>query len=211
MKVFNNHFKLVVLIILILGLTGCFNLGDFESDQDYFDTFEEVELVNLSKIKKGYSTEDYFYTEEGINDYECDVPMDYYIYAFLEVKKDILLDDLSLSFYSDVTSNLYISVFLVDAIPSNIQGFDDKVVDDEGNDIEYDDPVDAIETCIVPLESGSWKSTMILDYPKNNYLNVIEGQYLLLRFENNSFKGFQNGYCKLEFTLTNLLICAQRS
>ena len=83
MKVFNNHFKLVILIILCLGLTGCFNLGDFEDDQDYFDTFEEVELVNLNKNKEGYSTEDYFYTKEGVNEYECDVTSYYYIYAFL--------------------------------------------------------------------------------------------------------------------------------
>ncbi len=186
-------------------------MGDFEDDQDYFDTFEEVELVNLNKNKEGYSTEDYFYTEEGVNDYECDVPSDYYIYAFLEVQKDILLDDLSLSFYSEDTVNLYISVFLVDVIPSNIQGYDDKSIDDEGNEINYDDPKEPIETCVVSLEKGKWKSTMILDFSRNNYLSISKGQYLVFRFENNSYNGKLNGYSKLEFMLTNLLICAQRS
>ena len=63
MKVCNNHFKLVILLILILGLCGCYNLGDFESDQDYFDTFNEVELININKNMKSYSTEKYFYTK----------------------------------------------------------------------------------------------------------------------------------------------------
>ena len=122
-----------------------------------------------------------------------------------------MLDDLSLSFYSEDTVNLYISVFLVDVIPSNIQGYDDKLVDDEGNEINYDDPKEPIETCVVPLEKGKWKSTMILDFSRNNYLSITEGQYLVFRFENNSYNGKLNGYSKLEFTLTNLLICAQRS
>jgi hypothetical protein len=185
-------------------------LGDFEDNQDYFDTFEEVKLISFEKTIKGYSTEDYFYTEEGINDYECDIPAGKYIYAAIEVEKDILLDDLSLSFYSDNTGELYISVFLVDTIPSVIRGYDDKASDDDGNEIEYDDPITAIRTCVVPLEGGKWRSTMIVDCSKNNYLSITEGQYLLIRFENNSWNGKQNGYSMMEFMLTNLLICAQR-
>jgi hypothetical protein len=186
-------------------------LGDFEDEQDYFDTFKEVELISFEKAIKGYSTEDYFYTEEGINDYECDIPAGKYIYAAIKVEKDILLDDLSLSFYSDYTDNLYISVFVVDNIPSSIKGYNDKDTDDYGNEIKYDDPITAIKTLVVPLEGGKWRSTMIVDCSKNNYLSITEGQYLLLRFENNSWNGKQNGYSMMDFTLTNLLICAQRS
>lgn len=211
MKVCNNHLKLLFAFILILCLCGCYNLGDFEDDQDYFDTFEEVELISLDKTIKGYSTEDYFYTEEGINDYDCDVPAGKYIYAAIKVEKDILLDDLSLSFYSEYAGTLYISVFLTDVIPSNIKGYDDKNEDDDGNEIAYDDPLTAIKTSVVPLEAGKWRSTMIVDSPKNNYLSITEGQYLLIRFENNSWYGKQNGYSTMEFMLTNLLICAQRS
>ena len=212
MKVFNNHLKLLFAFILILCLCGCYNLGDFEDEQDYFDTFKEVKLISLEKTIEVYSTEDYFYTEEGINDYECDIPAKKYIYAAIKVEKDILLDDLSLSFYSESTGNLFISVFVVDVIPSNIRGFDDiKNEDEDGNTIDYDDPVSAIGTCVVPLEAGEWRTTMIVDYYKNNYLSINEGQYLLIRFENNSWIGNQKGYSKMEFMLTNLLICAQGS
>ena len=210
MKVFNNHLKLLFAFILILCLCGCYNLGDFEDEQDYFDTFKEVKLISLEKTIEVYSTEDYFYTEEGINDYECDIPAKKYIYAAIKVEKDILLDDLSLSFYSDYTGDLYISVFLVDVIPSVIRGYDDKTEDDDGNTINYDDPLTAIKTSVIPLEAGKWRSTMIVDSSKNNYLSITEGQYLLIRFENNSWNGKQNGYSMMEFMLTNLLICAQR-
>jgi hypothetical protein len=92
------------------------------------------------------------------------------------------------------------------------RGFDDiKNEDEDGNTIDYDDPVSAIETCVVPLEAGEWRTTMIVDYYKNNYLSITEGQYLLIRFENNSWIGNQKGYSKMEFMLTNLLICAQGS
>lgn len=212
MKVFKNHIKLIVAFVLLGCLCGCFNLGDFEDEQNYYDTFDEVTLISLDKSIRSYSVEEYFYTEEGVNDYECDVPKGQYIYAAIKVGKEIALDDLSLSFYSDYNDSLYVSVFLVDSIPSSIRGYDDdKDEDDEGNEIVYDDPITPIETGVIPLESGKWRSTMLVDCSKNNYLDVTEGQYILIRFENNSWSGKQNGYSKLEFTLTNLLISAQRS
>lgn len=211
MKVCSNHLYKIFILILILCLSGCFNLGDFEDEESYYETFKEVSLINKDKTTKSYSTKDHFYTEEGINDYECDIPEQEYIYAVIKVEKDILLDDLSLSFYSLNAGNLYISVFVSDVIPSNIRGYDDKDEDEDGDKIDYDDPQSAISTCVVPLEAGEWRSTMIVDYYKNNYLSITEGQYLLIRFENNSWNGFQNGYSKMAFKLTNLLICAQGS
>ena len=211
MKVCSKNLYKIVILILLLCLSGCFNLGDFEDDENYFETFEEVTLISLDKTSKSYSTKEHFYTEEGINDYRCEIPQKEYIYAVIEVGNDILLDDLSLSFYSENSGNLYISVFVTDVVPSKIRGYDDKEEDEEGNKVEYDDPVTAITTCVVPLEAGEWRSTMIVDLYKNNYLNVTEGQYILIRFENNSWNGNQNGYSKMKFMLTNLLICAQGS
>ena len=211
MKVF-NHVKLLFAFILILCLCGCYNLGDFEDEQNYFDTFKKIDLISLEKTIEEYSTKDYFYTEEGINEYKCDIPVKKYVYAAIKVEEDILLDDLSLSFYSEYTSNLYISVFLVDVIPSNIRGFDDdQTEDEEGNTINYDDPLTPIKTSVIPLEASKWRTTMIIDCSKYNYLSITKGQYLLIRFENNSWNGKENGYSKMDFTLTNLLICAQRS
>lgn len=211
MKVFKNYLKLAFALIFVLCLCGCFNLGDFEDEQNYFDTFKEVKLISLDKTTKNYSVKDYFYTEEGVNDYECDVPSGEYIYAALKVEKNIILDELSLSFYSNSTENLYISVFLSDNIPSSIRGFDDEATDDEGNEITYDDPTETIDSAIVPLTGKEWRTTMLLNFPKNNGLKINEGQFLLIRFENNSWLGKQNGYNKIDFMLTNLLIRAQRS
>ena len=41
-----NKIKKATLISLVsLSLCGCFELGEFEDDQQYFDTFPSVELI----------------------------------------------------------------------------------------------------------------------------------------------------------------------
>ena len=80
-------------------------------------------------------------------------------------------------------------------------------IDNTQNDVQNDTPPSG-ELSDNPSE---WTKAQIVDYYKNNYLSINEGQYLLIRFENNSWIGNQKGYSKMEFMLTNLLICAQGS
>ena len=46
-----NKIKKVTLISLVsLSLCGCFELGEFEDEQQYFDTFPSVELMEKDKF-----------------------------------------------------------------------------------------------------------------------------------------------------------------
>ena len=207
-----NKIKKVTLISLVsLSLCGCFELGEFEDEQQYFDTFPSVELMEKDKSSHSYAVEDYFYTEKGINEFISDIPYKEYLYLFIQVDKDFLLNELNLSFCSENDCLLEISVFLLDDILSDIRGYDDPTHDEENNPIEYDDPKEALFTKNVHLSASSWNSSYLIDYPRGEYIAVTSGQYIALRFENNSYVGKEKGLPLATFTTTNLLIRAQGS
>lgn len=207
-----NKIKKATLTTLVsLSLCGCFELGEFEDDQHYFDTFPSVQLMEKDKNSKSYDVDEYFYTEEGINDFISNIPYREYLYLFVKVEEDFLLNELNLSFCSENDCMLEISVFLLDDIPSDIRGYDDPTHDEENNLIEYDDPQDAMFTKNIHLNASSWTSSYLIDYPRGQYIEVTKGQYIALRFENNSYVGKEKGLPLATFTTTNLLIRAQGS
>lgn len=214
MKEFNFTKKIIhvttLTILLLLSLCGCYELGDYE-EEEYFEYFPSVMLINKDESSQSYSVEEYFYTEEGINDYISNIPYKEYLYLCIQVNKDLLLNELSLSFCSNQGCVLEVSIFLVDDIPSHIRGYDEPLYDEEDNLINYDDPTIPLATKIISLGANKWVSSYLLDYAKNDYITVTAGQYIVLRFENNSFVGKEKELDLATFTTTNLLIRAERS
>lgn len=211
MKVSSFFKKASIIILASLSLCGCFELGDFESDEEYFECFPSVELIDKNKSSDNYSVKDYFYTEEGINDYISNIPYAQYLYLAVQVNKDLLLDELLLSFCSQEDCKLEISVFISENIPSNIRGYDDPLYDENNEKINYDDPIEALDTKILYLNANKWTSSYLIDRSRNNYLSISEGKYIILRFENNSFVGKEKNLTLSTFTTTNLLIRTQGS
>ena len=216
MMVFNinkiaKRILLLLIVLVLLSLSGCYELGDYTSDEAYFEYFPSVELIEKDKSSKSYSVKDYFYTEEGINDYETDVPYKEYLYLAIKVDKDLLLNEFNLSFCGDTDGTLQISIFILDKLPSNIRGYNDPLYDEEGNEIEYDDPTEVFASKVIHLAANEWISAYILNYSKNEYITINQGQYIVLRFENNSFSGKESGLNVISFTTTNLLIRTQGS
>ena len=207
----NKIKKATLLSLLTISLCGCYELGDYEDDQDYFDTFPSVELIEKDKSSQSYDVEDYFYTKEGINDFVSNIPYKQYLYLNIEVEKDILLNELNLSFCSENDCSLEISVFILDRLPNNIKGYDDPDNNENGESINYDDPTNALFTRNIYLTANSWTSSYLINYSKNDYVALTSGQYIVLRFENNSFVGKEKGLPLATFTTTNLLIRAQGS
>ena len=203
--------KASIIILASLSLCGCFELGDFESDEEYFECFPSVELIDKNKSSDNYSVKDYFYTEEGINDYISNIPYAQYLYLAVQVNKDLLLDELLLSFCSQEDCKLEISVFISENIPSNIRGYDDPLYDENNEKINYDDPIEALDTKILYLNANKWTSSYLIDRSRNNYLSLSKGKYIILRFENNSFVGKEKNLTLSTFTTTNLLIRTQGS
>jgi hypothetical protein len=203
--------QITLLTFVLLVLCGCFELGDFESDETYFEYFPSVVLIDKNESRLTYSVEDYFYTEEGINDYVSNIAYKEYLYLAVEVKKDLLLNEFNLSFCSEQDCKLEVSIFILDTLPSNIRGYDEPLYDDENNKIEYDDPVEPLDSKVIYLETNKWTSSYLIDLSKNESIEIKEGQYIILRFENNSFKGKEEGLSLVTFTTTNLLIRTQGS
>ena len=187
MKVSSFLKKASIIILASLSLCGCFELGDFESDEEYFECFPSVELIDKNKSS------------------------DNYLYLAVQVNKDLLLDELLLSFCSQEDCKLEISVFISENIPSNIRGYDDPLYDENNEKINYDDPIEALDTKILYLNANKWTSSYLIDRSRNNYLSISEGKYIILRFENNSFVGKEKNLTLSTFTTTNLLIRTQGS
>lgn len=211
MMEFNFIKKASLITLLSLSLCGCYELGEFESEEQYFEYFPSVDLIDKDKSTHNYSVEDHFYTKEGINDFESNIPYKEYLYLSIQAKKDLPLNELNLSFCSQQDCTLEVSIYLLDSMLSNIRGYDDPSHDDEGNEIKYDDPIDALAKKSIYLTANKWSSSYLLDKPRNEYVAISAGQYIVLRFENNSYVGKEKGLPLATFTTTNLLIRAQGS
>lgn len=113
--------------------------------------------------------------------------------------------------------------------PKEKQKVDDKgtgIMDENGDpvmeQIEYDDLLDdsKIYSGVLNLAANKWDSfTMVVsksDILKNGSdvvkkgneyaINVTEGKYIIVKFENNSGVGFDKGYEKQSISITNILI-----
>lgn len=212
----SNHLKKIfikasLLFTTLFSLCGCFELGEYENEGQYFDYFPIVELMDMHKSTEDYAVEDYFYTEEGINEFESEIPYKEYLYLSIQTKEKVLLDEVNLSFCSNEKCELQVSVFILDTMPLTIRGYDDPEFDEEENKIEYDDPMTPLVSKTVYLSANKWTSTYVIDRPKNNFIEVQKDQYIVLRFENNSWLGKEQNLPLVSFTTTNLLIRTQGS
>lgn len=214
----------------VFFMSGCYDLGIFKNDEEYYSSFGDVKLIN-QKGMQTYSFKDYFYNEQSINNFAGDiVEKDEYIYLVLPVVKDFNLAEFSLYLQSDADSVMYYSLYIVDFIPTNIRKYTDpkstEKKDDDGNaiigedgnpvmeDIEYGDLLadDSVYQSSVTLEKNKWRSFTAKLSTKQSQnsskYHVQNGQYIIVKFENNSGIGFDKGYNSLVFSITNLLIRA---
>lgn len=226
-------FSLILVALSMLIFSGCYDLGKFEDDESYYSSFGDVRLINQegATSAKDYSFKDYFYNEKSINDFAGDiVESSEYIYLVLPAKSDFFLSEFSVYLKSEQVGKLYFSLFITDSIPENIRRYNDPktkekkndagevIYDSEGNpvleDISYGDLSieDSIYQGSVGLISGKWTSFTAKLMTKHSTdkikYSVANGDYIIVRFENNSGLGFDEGYNKLSFSLTNLLIRA---
>ena len=229
--------KLIVLLILLVSamllFSGCYDLGKFKDTEDYCNSFGDVRLINqgVTDNFKDYNFANYFYNEKSINDFAGDiVDADEYIYMVLPVRNNFKLGEFSIYLKPEKSGLVYYSIYISDSIPVNIRRYTDPkskqktdsdnnpIFDEEGNpvmeDIEYGDL--SIDNCIyqgsVNLVSNKWDSfTAKLTTKTSTEINtnyVSDGEYIVVRFENNSGLGKDKGYEKIPFSLTNILIRA---
>lgn len=127
---------------MLFAASGCFDLGEFEDEEEYYNSFGNVGLIAQSKTKRDYSLENYFYNEESVNDFAGSiVDADEYIYFVLPIETNMKIDSFSLYLYSETADTLAYSLFLTDRIPSAIFAYDDlpfETEKDEYGNVKHD-------------------------------------------------------------------------
>ena len=119
--------------ILMIAVCGCEDLGEYESTEEYYDSFGVIVLINgTSRESKSYSVKDYFYNEDSREDFlkgddgvYKGVEHSDYVYIAIPFEKNIEIDSLALYVQSRIDTTVYMNVYLVDKIPSQWKGISD--------------------------------------------------------------------------------------
>lgn len=240
---------LLVTAFMAVTAGACFDLGDYEDEEEYYNSFGDVKLV-YQKVdvlekdiqSKEYDVRDYFYNKNTGENFEYGDPKDdepdegktipqyAYVYMAVPFEDDVDMDSFALFFNATTTASLRIAFYVVDDLPgdgafSNIKLFGDPetqekkddegntVYDDQGNPvmetIVYDDPP---ETCLVTeqsvrLQENVWDSIVVESWKSGRSVSVKDGQYLLMKFINNSgARGVEE--LPVCFRVTNMLVRA---
>ncbi|MGN1060296.1 MAG: hypothetical protein ACI4QN_01040 [Candidatus Coproplasma sp.] len=233
-----TRFAVLLLALSSLFLGGCFDLGDFENEEQYYLSFGLVSLIGKDKVQKSYSLSEYFYNESTVNDFECNIASDEYIYFAVPFSRDMQVDSFTLFINCETTCSFNYSAFIVTSLPTNIRGYADPeytvrkdsegnpLLDEHGNEIRdyivYDDPKTegALWSDSFSAKAGNWTSFCIDGWytgalnvdgtkKKENYITAHMGEILLIRFENNGGYGADKGYIHVPFKTTDMLIRAK--
>lgn len=204
-------FLLTLVVFTMLLFSGCYDLGKFGDTAQYYSSFGDVKLISQTGAEnvKQYSFEDYFYNKESINHFGGDiVSQEEYIYLILPVKSSFNLAEFSMYLKSEKSGLVYFSIFVLDTEPTDIRKYSDpkERYDSDGNLISYGDPdsTNSLYSGSVSLSANSWESFTA----KLNKYHITNDKNIVIKFENNSGLGKDNGYENIAFQLTNILIRA---
>ena len=142
-KIFLKKFvSISVAAFLTAALVGCFDLGDFKDEADYYDSFGNVSLVyeNTEEKEQGvekkeyietkeYSIKDYFYNKNTGNNFTYgdpkdedpdkgkDIPQLPYLYMAIPVNRARDVESIALYFNATQTCSLDVFVYVVEDLP----------------------------------------------------------------------------------------------
>jgi hypothetical protein len=181
-----------------------------------------------------YSVKDYFYNKNTGEDFKYgdpkddepdegkDIPQLNYVYMSVPLKQDLQIESVALYFNALQTCSLQVFFYKVANLPNggsftNIRLLGDPEYQQKQGDnnetiyekIEYSDPDDEfmVANSTIQVKKGEWTSFVVDNWKNGKDLIINEGEYLLLRFINNS--GANTGEdSPVAFRVTNLLIRA---
>jgi len=190
----------------------------------YYDTFGDIQLMKQDTDNEEFDLMDSFFNNSTVNDFKWDdeddeVKEDEYAYMAIEVDKDFKCDSLSLYMKANVTANMKIYAFKADDYDQSCtydeikKEYDEMEEGDEEPKLsDYDELADAtpLAETTVKLKEGQWVSFSIVFFQKGKAdkqpIEFEDGDYIILRFENNTGFGYKAELEKIKFTTTNLLI-----
>ena len=136
-KIFLKKFiSISVAVVSTVTLAGCFDLGGYENEADYYDSFGDVGLIyqNPSVVEKNieqkdYSIQDYFYNKATGEDFAYgdpkdeesdegkDIPQLPYIYMAIPAESHLNVESFALYFNATQTCSLEVFIYVVDSLP----------------------------------------------------------------------------------------------
>ena len=189
-------FLLISIVILSFALTGCYDLGDATlSDEDYCQTYSEIRVIDASGDVDYYTMED-FYNEEAVNDFKTPMSEDdrsEYSYLIVRVDKDLSIGEVSIFLDSTVKETVQASFFVLDEgdLPTRVYTGPGGRYSLSEMDEPSDSLVLATTTARLAGVAGKWNAVYLRQWgtgeERIKRQEVKEGQYLVVRFDNNRY------------------------
>lgn len=210
MRIDKKVFFLIICITLLsLTLVGCYDLGDAtETDEEYCELYPEIKVIYGSDDVDSYDMED-FYNKEAVNDFKS--PMDeddrhYYSYLTIKVAKDVSVGSIAVHFDSTEQETLSVSYFVLDEsdLPTKIYTGKDGTY--KLSESDEPNPKNAIgnSSCILKGVADKWQAAVLTGWKDGETTskrhNVSEGQYIVLRLNNNCYDPALSAYETAEET-----------
>ena len=194
-------FLFICITLLSLILSGCYDLGDAtETDEEYCELYPEIKVFYGSDDVDSYDMED-FYNKEAVNDFKT--PMDeddrhYYSYLTIKVAKDISVGSLAVHFESTEAETLSVSYFVLDESELPTKIYTGKGGKYKLSESDEPDPKKAIgeSSCKLAGVADKWQAAMLTVWKDGETTSkrrdVAEGQYIVLRINNNCYDPAQS-------------------
>ncbi len=205
---------LICITILSFALTACYDLGSgTENDEDYCQTYSTIQVIDGSSDATDYSMED-FYNKQAVNDLVspmAEEKRDNYTYLIIKVEKSLSIGEIVVYFDSTVEETLSVSFFILDEddVPTKVYtGEDGKYPEGE---CDEPDPSDAIgrASCKLKGTAGKWEAIYLKYWTdgetKTKRHDILEGQYIVLRIDNNCYDPAKRKYEKAQKALQELV------
>ena len=206
---------LCLMAILVIAMSGCEDLGEYDDTEEYYECFDDIVLIDgTTGDDESYSVEDYFYNEESRENYLVGEDGVYhgiahgeYVYMAIPFECNMTMDTLALYVQSMTDVTVYINVYVADRIPSAWKPLDDVEQQPSGSDdssegssedsTENDEPVyddpdpqTRIGDLTLHLKKGKWSSFVLDSFQVSGAvqksIQIKDGQYILLHIRNNS-------------------------
>ena len=231
-RITRRLFALLLSLALIVSLTACADLGNFNADDDYqsfYDSIGEVEGL-FDGGSHGYDLERSLFNAYSIekSDWEDDddrVAYEEYVYIVIPFKAALTVESIALGMNSDVAMDVEVSAFYFESAslaPAKIKyksSPDTEIITVEEDGVEvqkeveivYDDPAtDERLAGVVCYVKSDWGSFLMEGFSQPGFtdgcLHTVDGGLLYLRIENNSGLNKQMKNCSFNFI--NLMVRA---
>ena len=165
------YFKnLVVLlfatIFAIFSLTGCYNLGEFEDEESYYNAFSDFVLINdKGETITEYSMRD-FYNKDAVENFVSPIKRDNcdtFVYMYFKANEDVNIGDFAIYFNSTSSNELGISIFVLneDELPTEIYNPDGE---NNNNNEPLNEKIIASSSVRLNGTENDWNAVMIKNY-----------------------------------------------